>query len=119
MSCHGGEQGREDTDNASGHHVRVHCSHPAAVLQRDHFPGGEGKSPHCFLTLNSAAGDAEPVGCVCLCSKEKMRELLPVHRALVTDWSRTQLCHESSDDSFAAVGLGTVSPAALLLSRQN
>ena len=52
-----GEQGREGTDNASGCHVRVHCSRPANVLQRNHFPGGEGKSLGFILALKSMADD--------------------------------------------------------------
>lgn len=52
VPCHHRQQGREDPDHAGGRHVRVHCPCPAALLQGNHFPGGEGKWLGCVVVLN-------------------------------------------------------------------
>lgn len=48
VSRHRGQRGSEESDHAGGRHVRVHCSRSANIHQRNHFPGGEGKSVDCM-----------------------------------------------------------------------
>lgn len=68
------------------------------------------------------ADDRKPVGAVCLCSKEELKQRLQVYGALAIGLSQTKLLSLTLGSLFCSSGVGdslTSSILSLLMWRQN